>query len=108
MLDIASDVENGIALIRLMRPGENALTPQARAAIMRSLSEAEDDPKIDGIVLSGTGATFSSGLPLREYDQTIAAPTVRDLTLAIENHSKPVVVALNGAAFEAGFEIALA
>ncbi|MEM6578046.1 MAG: enoyl-CoA hydratase-related protein [Pseudomonadota bacterium] len=108
MAKTASDVENGIALIRLMPPGESALTPHVRTDLLKALEQAAEDGGIDGVVLSGTGATFASGLDLREYDQRVAAPTVRDLTLAIENHPKPVVAALNGAALEAGFEIALA
>lgn len=108
MSDIVSDVENGIAVVRLMQPGGGALTPGTRATLLRALIEAAEDTQIDGVVLSGTGAIFSSGLDLREYDQSIARPTLRDLTLAIENHPKPVVAALNGPAIEAGFEIALA
>ena len=108
MSEIASDVEDGIALIRLMRPGEGALTPDVRADVIRALNEAEDAPEVKGVVLTGTGAVFCSGLDLREYDQGLTGPTLRELTQAIENHSKPVVVALNGPALEAGFEIALA
>lgn len=106
--EIASDVENGIAVIRLMRPGEGSLTPKVRSNLMRALAYTADTDTIDGVVLSGTGATFSSGLDLREYDQSPSGPTLRDLAETIETHPKPVVAALNGSAFEAGFEIALA
>ncbi|MEL7013852.1 MAG: enoyl-CoA hydratase-related protein, partial [Pseudomonadota bacterium] len=82
VLDMASDVENGIALIRLLRPADNVLTPHTRSAILRALTAAENDSGIDGVVLTGTGATFCSGLDLSEYDQTLASPTIRELTLA--------------------------
>lgn len=91
-----------------MPPSEGVLTPPVRASLWRALTQAAEQGDIRGVVLSGTGGTFCSGLDLREYDQSVAAPTIRDLTLAIETHPKPVVAALNGAALEAGFELALA
>lgn len=108
MSEIASEVEDRIALIRLVRPGGNALLPALRAGLMRALENAAQDDRIDAIVMTGTVAAFSNGLDLREYDMPPVSPTVGALARAIEMHSKPIVAAINGSALEAGFELALA
>ena len=105
---VQQGVQDGVAVLTLDRPPGNALVPGLRAALIESLHAACDDPAIRAIVLNGAGAGFSAGIDLGEFSAAPADPPLGELCTTIEDASKPVVVALHGSAFGAGFELALA
>lgn len=105
---VLEEVEDGIAILRLDRPVANALAPDLRADLDAALVRAGDDPAVRGIVLTGAGRGFSSGIDLSEFEGPLAAPTVEDLCHRIETCPKPVVAALHGAVLGAGVALALA
>lgn len=95
----------------------NALTPEFYAALPQALAEAEVDPAIGAVVLTGVGAAFCAGGDLHRLAlRRTMTPAVRranleglhDLIRAIQNCSKPVIAAVEGAAAGAGLSIALA
>ncbi len=95
----------------------NALTPEFYDALRQALAQAEVDPTIGAVVLTGVGGHFCAGgdlhrLALRRA-MTPAARRVNleglhDLIRAIQHCSKPVIAAVEGAAAGAGLSIALA
>ena len=105
------------ALITINRPQVyNALTREAKLELIQSLKEAENDPEIRSIVLTGTGKAFSSGQDLNDRRET---DTERDLGRILEtewnplvktirNGSKIIIAAINGVCAGAGISIALA
>jgi 3-hydroxyacyl-CoA dehydrogenase len=106
--EVNEERRNGIAVLELNRPVENALAPSLRQELAQSLETAFSDPAVQAIVLKGAGQGFSSGLDIAEYDGPLKDPWVGDLCHLIEDAPKPVVAALHGAVLGGGFELALA
>lgn len=95
----------------------NALSPEFYAALTQALAQAQADPQIGAIVLSGVDGVFCSGGDLRQLatrrELTVAQRRQRleglhNLVRAIRNCPKPVIAAVEGAAAGAGFSMALA
>lgn len=104
-----------IALITLNRPERmNAVNSTLRAELIAALSDANANPDIRAIVLTGAGErAFSAGQDLQET-QAMATADVpvwldhqRAMYQAVRDLNKGCVVALNGVAAGAGFQIAL-
>jgi enoyl-CoA hydratase/carnithine racemase len=95
----------------------NALTPDVYKALPAALDEAQRDPDVGAIVLTGVGCAFCTGgdlnrLALRRAmtlpERRAGIEGLHDMIRAIRNCSKPVIAAVEGAAAGAGLSIALA
>lgn len=95
----------------------NALGPDIYEAGAEALRRAGEDPGIGAVVLTGAGATFSSGGNLNRLAglRDGAPETVRagiqglhGFVQAIRTCSKPVIAAVEGGAAGAGFSLMLA
>jgi len=102
---------------RLTLNGEetlNALDMAVKVRLLEVLLELRDDPLTRVILLTGTGKAFCSGGDVRGMGQRTAAETVevlsfgRQITEAMIDLRKPIVVGVNGLASGAGFNLALA
>ncbi|WP_370227204.1 enoyl-CoA hydratase-related protein [Cognatishimia sp.] len=104
------DVEtNGeVAVLRMSSGGRNPLTLALRSDLINALRQVSRLGGMRAVVLTAGGAYFSSGLELEELDDAQVSPTVADVARAIEEFELPVIAALQGPAFDAGFELALA
>lgn len=102
-MDKASDV----AFLMLNAPPSNILTPELRAAFIAKFTASVSDDAVKKIMIAGQGRSFSTGLDLRELDNP-KAPTMRELTTAMEECAKPVCVALHGTIAGAAASLALA
>lgn len=128
--DILYDVQDPVATITLNRPEKlNALRDRTSRELMHALAEAEQDPRVVGIVLTGAGRGFCGGLDMqalatiqeageiasyRESDDVPTAepgaPLAEDFRFGygyIMSLRKPVVVAVNGACAGLGFSLAM-
>ncbi|EAR50207.1 3-hydroxyacyl-CoA dehydrogenase [Oceanicola granulosus HTCC2516] len=101
-------ITEGVAHIALAQPPTNPLRPELRADLAAALSQAEADPEVTAIVLSGEGNGLSAGSDLRELDTAPDVPGVAALCRRIEDGPKPVVAALHGTTIGSGAELALA
>lgn len=114
--------KNGIATITLNRPDlRNAINDQMRAELIEAFNEAGADKEVRGIILTGAGKGFCSGGDIGGMRARLDAPageiafngwkrqqsTHRGVA-AIHGISKPVIAAVNGAAFGLGLDMALA
>ncbi|KRS11994.1 hypothetical protein XM53_13530 [Roseovarius atlanticus] len=108
MSEVIYELADEVAVLRLSRGEANALSPAMRRDLAIALDRAAEDDGARAVVLTGAGDTFCSGVDLSEFDGPLAEPWIEALTRKIEDHPKPVVAALDGAALGAGFELALA
>jgi enoyl-CoA hydratase/carnithine racemase len=122
--EILHETMGRVALIRLNRPGAlNALTYPMLAEIRRRVAEAEQDPEVTAIAITGEGRGFCSGIDAQVLRQTTeAGQSGRGAGQAEASDAradppgifsylplvgKPVIAAVNGVAAGAGFVLAM-
>ncbi|MDP6377371.1 MAG: enoyl-CoA hydratase-related protein [Pseudomonadales bacterium] len=101
------EVKNGAAWITLNRPeNRNALSAVLVAELYDHLLAANEDPAVRSIVITGTGPAFCAGADLKsppgqaiDGGRSVPYP---DVLTAIMDSPKPVIAAVNGAAFAGG------
>jgi len=96
----------------------NALSRGFSEALMAALREADRDPTVGAVVLTGEGGHFCAGGDLRHLatshersEQTRRANLeegLHDLIRSMRDCSKPIIAAIEGAAAGAGLSLALA
>ncbi len=107
---------DNVAIITLNRPDKlNALSAQLLADVPAALGEAEGDPEVRAVMITGAGRGFCSGADLSEegefpYFMTNEGPMAGfgRLVVSVRHISKPSVAAVNGVAAGGGMGLALA
>jgi len=114
---LTTDVKENIAYIILNRPDRlNSFDMKLGIELYDVLRNINTKPKIRAVVIKGTGKGFCGGGDVKEmYAAENKSQFLRDLTIAIHKcviqmrtMEKPVIAAVNGAAFGAGLSLALA
>jgi methylglutaconyl-CoA hydratase len=101
------EVKNGAAWIRLNRPeNRNALSAILVNELYDHLMASNENDAVRSIVITGTGPAFCAGADLKSPPGQIAgggrAMAYPDVLTAIMESPKPVITAINGAAFAGG------
>lgn len=113
--EILYEVDDPVAVITLNRPETlNALTHRMLAAFREAVDAAVRDPRVVGIVVTGAGRGFCSGLDASVLQATATAgsstrPATDDvpgLFTWLLRVPKPVIAAVNGVAAGGGFVLA--
>lgn len=109
MDEIGYSVEGHIASIRLLRPEKlNAMTDEMYQAIGNHLREADADPQVRCVVISGSGRAFTSGHDLLEFGERQAwKPWSGERFDNGLETAKPTIAAINGYCLAGGLELAL-
>ena len=111
------NIKDNVAYILLNRPQRlNSFDIKLGEELYEVLKDINAKPEIRAVVLKGTGKGFCGGGDVKEmYDAKDKSKFLRDLTKAIHRcviemrtMEKPVIAAINGAAFGAGLSLALA
>ena len=111
---VLSERHGRVQVITLNRPAvSNAMDAAGSHLVDRFVREAEADPAVGAIVLTGAGdRAFCSGMDLKEAAQRGAGhglvPGAGFCGVTERVIAKPVIGAINGAAVAGGFEISLA
>jgi enoyl-CoA hydratase len=108
-------VDDRVALITVNDPDRrNAFTDEMSALLRAAVEQAEADPDVHAVVVSGAGKAFCAGADLSALGAagsgTPAAGLQRiyDGFMAVGNCTLPTIAAVNGAAVGAGLNLALA
>ena len=107
-----SSPKSGVVLIELNRPEKrNALNNATLQEIADCLQQLETDASVKTVVITGNPQCFAAGADLNELSKLDVVSIQQDLRpqlwKRIDEFSKPLIMAINGYAFGAGFELAL-
>jgi len=111
------EVSERIATITLNRPAaRNALSSEVLRLLPHYLRDADSNPDVDVVILTGTDPAFCAGLDLKELGSTggnlgttgaDGRPNRDGVRGPFPAMTKPVIGAVNGVAITGGFELAL-
>lgn len=117
--NINVEFDAGLVTITLNRPEKlNAFAGHMRRDLAEALEHASSDPAARVVVITGAGRAFSTGADVKymqdlmereeaeEFKRLLGAG--RRVLTTIRQMVKPVVAAVNGPAYGAGFNLALA
>jgi enoyl-CoA hydratase len=95
-----------VALITLDRQERrNAIDQDACRAIADAVEQTDD---VRAIVLTGAGGQFCAGADLTHVEDTAFVEALRAALVALRDVPRPVIAAVEGAAFGAGTQLAIA
>jgi enoyl-CoA hydratase len=110
---IATEVERGVATLRMERERGNAINAGTIEALTEAFGRAAEDPSVRAVLLTSGRKLFSPGLDLSTL-QAYDRPTMRAYMetfsvwlLALVDFPKPVVAAIGGHAVAGGLVLAL-
>ena len=107
--------DGSVSVLTLNRPDRfNALVPEMVRAYVQALREADADPDVRVIVVTGAGKGFCSGADLsilaqgpENLDRFVDGFSTDDMFTAAMSLGTPVAMAVNGAAAGVGMVLAL-
>ena len=107
-----SSVKSGVVLIELNRPEKrNALNNATLQEIAACLQMLDADDAVKAVVITGNTQCFAAGADLNELAQLDVVSIQQDqrplFWKKIDEFSKPLIMAVNGYALGAGFELVL-
>jgi 2-(1,2-epoxy-1,2-dihydrophenyl)acetyl-CoA isomerase len=115
--DVLMQRSGNVAVLTLNRPqARNAIHAEMALTLVRMLDEIDADASVRAVVLQGSGGAFSAGGDIRKTasagprtsEQRLAAMApFHRLATTLVGLGKPVVAAIDGVAFGAGFSLAL-
>jgi len=104
------EVQEGIARVTLDAPPLNILTAEVMAQLTSALERAHADHTLVGVVIDAVGRAFSAGADIGEH-QPEQAPVMiaafSRLFKVLGASELPIVIAVDGPALGAGFELAM-
>ena len=116
MTTLLTSTQSGTAVLTLNRPERaNSFTFEMVNELRNALADAEKNPHVRCVVITGGGKVFSAGQDITEMKRGTEISyrehlnkTYNPLILQIRNMGKPVVAAVNGPCAGAAFGVALA
>jgi 2-(1,2-epoxy-1,2-dihydrophenyl)acetyl-CoA isomerase len=117
--NIKVTVEAGIATITLDRPEKlNAFAGHMRRDLAEALEHTASDRSVRAVVITGAGRAFCAGADVAYMNELMERQDVEEFTrllgagrrvlMTIRQMTKPVIASINGPAYGAGFNLALA
>jgi enoyl-CoA hydratase/carnithine racemase len=112
---ISVAIEGPAAIITLSRPDKyNALSLELITEVVDAVGTIDENEAVRGIIITGTDKYFSTGADLNDARNTTTLGgglrylrSLRRLTTALEECSKPVIAAVSGWCLTGGLELAI-
>ena len=112
---VKTRTENGIGIVTVDHPPVNALNSSVLEQLDKAIDQVAENNEVIGIVITGGGNNaFCAGADIKSFSQLTNPDDVlaviklgQKVFKKISNIGKPVVAAINGAAFGGGNELAL-
>lgn len=109
-------IDDGLATLTLNRPErKNALTPALFAELLEALASLRRTPQVKALLLTGAGNDFCAGGDVGNIGAVTEACSVHERMVeygqvlsALAGFDRPVIAAVDGVAYGAGFSLALA
>lgn len=115
--DLRYNVADHVATITLNRPHhKNAFTLEMVDSWAAALRDAEQDPEVRVVVVTGAGDAFCSGVDLDAFaarertpwaEKNLLTTRIHQVAFAAEALTKPYIAAVNGVAVGAGMDMSL-
>ncbi len=112
---VLSELVEGVLTLTLNRPKANAFNFEMIAALSAALKEAARDEAVRCVLLTASGAVFSAGQDVKDFQQEEEISfrkhlqnTYNPLVIQLRTLEKPVLAAINGPVAGAGLGVALA
>lgn len=115
--DIELEIDDPVAIIRLNRPEKlNAFTPGTLLELRSAIDKATNDARVVGIIITGNGKGFCSGLDSQSLVDVTSGKTKSSKPVSGEipglftyflHVPKPIVTAINGVAAGGGMVMTL-
>jgi enoyl-CoA hydratase/carnithine racemase len=118
---ILLDVTDGVGWITLNRPkAYNAINTDLAERLLDAVIRCDEDDEVRALIITGKGSSFCSGGDIRQMMDAVARDgdaaaflkrltvSLHEATATMAHMSKPVIMAVNGAAAGAGFSLVLA
>ena len=101
---------DGVAILSLDNPPVNSLSGAQRGRLGAMLQHAAARSDVQAIVITGKGGIFCGGADVREFNTPAQrmSPIMPELIEGCDKIDKVVVAAIEGFAYGAGLELALA
>jgi enoyl-CoA hydratase len=110
---VLTEIDEGIATIRLNRPPMNPLNIELIEAAREAIANVDADGDIKGVILTGMGSCFCSGVDIREVPQYTPEEMhrmimgINRLCLTAYGLLKPLVTAVDGHAIGGGLVLSM-
>lgn len=111
MPGIETRTEHAVRILTISNENKrNAFTHEMQTDLLRCLNDADKDPRIRAVVITGSGqVAFSSGHDIGSLEGSSASDDAHDLKAYLKplEMGVPVIAAVNGYCFGAGLILAL-
>jgi enoyl-CoA hydratase/carnithine racemase len=114
--EIRYEASDHVATLTWHRPEQrNALTPTMLREAMEAVRDARDDDAVRVLVITGAGRAFCAGGDTKAMAQVVAGSgpsereelgQIQELQIMLRRFPKPLIAAVNGAAYGAGLDLA--
>src|SRR5690349_17265249 len=109
---VTFSIHDGVGVIAINNPPVNALSSGVPEGIKTAVHALEGNPEVRAIVVIGGGRTFVAGADIHEFVEVLegrgSMPALHPALFAIEDCTKPVIMAIHGTALGGGLELAMA